>query len=148
MAKVHSLEKAIIHSLEKAMQERQARRGVNGGDQGAQPEPLAFAIEGSAPAWQPHAGEVVEFVWADPALVGSPQLVLGFLVSRVIPDSKDGRVNGWCIMDPTMQLSDPHGRPVQVPPLVPIVNAAYSRERKPLTWRFRGDANPSPLVAA
>lgn len=119
-----------VKSLEDALQKRKAKRE----------ESQAFSVEGESPVRLPHVGESVEFTWADPTLVGSPQLTLGFLVSLVIPNSKDGRINGWCLMDPTMQMADPHGRPVQVPPLVPVGNAAYSRERKPMTWRYHGDA--------
>lgn len=120
-----------VASLEKALKERKRGKEEGGAQQ--------FTVEGEAPARTPHPGETIEFCWADPTLVGSPQLVLGFLVSRVIPGAKDGRINGWAIMDPTMQMADPSGRPVQVPALIPVANAAYSRERKPMTWRFHGD---------
>jgi hypothetical protein len=122
-----------VKSLEDALQKRKAKR-----EEEAQAQ--SFSVEGEAPVRVPHVGEAVEFTWADPTLVGSPQLTLGFFVSLVIPSSKDGRINGWCLMDPTMQMADPHGRPVQVPPMIPVANAAYSRERKPMTWRFHGDA--------
>lgn len=120
-----------VKSLEKALKERSAKaEGITA---------QQFAVEGEAPIRLPRPGETVEFTWADPAMVGAPKLTLGLLVSLVLAGSKDGRVNGWVIMDPTMQMSDPQGRPVQVPPLVPVGNAAYSREPKPMTWRFHGD---------
>lgn len=121
-----------VKSIEDALQKRKAKREEAQGQ--------AFSVEGEAPVRMPHVGESVEFTWADPTLVGSPQLTLGFLVSLIIPNSKDGRINGWCLMDATMQMADAHGRPVQVPALIPVANTAYSRERKPMTWRFHGDA--------
>lgn len=119
-----------VKSLEKALKDRQAKQEA---------QAQQFAVEGEAPDRLPNPGETVEFCWADPTLVGSPQLALGFLVSRAIPGAADGRVNGWVLMDPTMQMADPSGRPVQVPALIPVANAAYSRTAKPMTWRFHGD---------
>lgn len=127
-----------VRSLEKALKDRQAKNGAsNGTPEGIQ----TFAVEGDAPSRLPHAGEVVEFCWADPNLIDGPKVSLGLLVSLANPQSKDGRVNGWVIMDPTMQMPHPQlvGQTVQVPPLVPVVNSAYSRERKPMTWRYHGD---------
>lgn len=129
-----------IKSIEKALQERKAKAAE------AQPQVQQFAVEGEAPVRMPRHGETVEFTWAEPMMVGAPQMHLGFLVSFVMPNTKDGRVNGWCVMDPTMQTSAPDGRPMQVPPLIPVVNAAYSKERKPMTWRFHADVDNAEIA--
>ncbi len=127
-----------VRSLEKALQERKAKiEGAEEDDGKAKVQ--QFSVEGEVPRRMPRHGETVEFTWAEPNLLGAPQMHLGFLVSYILPESKDGRINGWCIMDPTMQTADRQGRPVPVPPLIPVVNAAYSRERKPMTWRFHAD---------
>lgn len=104
-------------------------------------EAQQFAVEGEAPDHLPHVGQSVEFCWADPTMIGTPKLALGLLVSKVATDSEDGRLNGWVIMDPSMQMPDSQGRPVQVPPLIPVGNVPYSRERKPMTWRFHGEGD-------
>ncbi len=118
-----------IRSIEKALQDRRAR----GAQQGQR-----FAVEGEVAPMMPHPGQSVEFTWADPALLDSPRLVLGFIVSQASPLSAS-RVNGWVVMDPTMTMADQQGRPIQAPALVPVGNAAYCRDRKPMTWRFHGD---------
>lgn len=122
-----------VKSLEKALKDRQAKQ---------QEQAQQFAVEGEAPERMPNPGEAVAFCWADPTLVGSPQLTLGFIVSQAFAGTKDGRVNGWVVMDPAMQMADHSGRPVQVPALVPVGNAAYSRTAKPMTWRFHSDEQP------
>lgn len=125
-----------VRSLEKALSERKKANGTSETNGVSQ-----FTVEGEAPVRMPRHGETVEFTWADPMMVGAPQMNLGFIVSMANPASKDGRINGWVVMDPTMQVADQMGRPMQVPPLIPVANAAYSRERKPMTWRFHADAS-------
>lgn len=120
-----------VKSLEDALQKRKMKQ---------QEQAQQFSVEGEAPERLPYAGETVEFCWADPNLVDSPKMALGLLVSMVVPRSTDGRVNGWVVMDPTMQMPDPRtGLPMQVPALIPVLNAAYSRTAKPMTWRYHGD---------
>lgn len=99
-----------------------------------------YAVDGEKPPRLPRPGETVLITWADPNVIGSPKLTLGMLVSLLAPGNEvEGRVNGWVIMDPTMAMPDAHGRPVQVPALIPVGNVAYSRERKALTWCFPAD---------
>ena len=108
-----------------------------------------FAVDGEKPPRLPHPGECVEITWADPSLVGGPSYTLGLFVSMPTAGSEEGRVNGWALMDPGMQMPHPTlvGKSVQVPPLVPVGNVGYSKQPKPLTWRFRGDSvEVSPLV--
>ena len=126
-----------VKSLEDALQKRQEKRKAQ---EAQEAQVSQFSIEGEEPVRFPRAGETVEFTWADPAMIGAPALQLGFFVSQALKRSKDGRINGWVLMDPTMQMADAHGRPVQVPPLVPVANTAYSKERKPMTWRYFADA--------
>lgn len=125
-----------VKSIENALKERKAKAEAA---EVSKAQVTQFAIEGESPVRMPRHGETVEFTWAEPQMIGAPQMHLGFLVSYVVGNSKDGRVNGWVVMDPTMQTADHLGRPVQVPPLIPVANAAYSRERKPMTWRFHAD---------
>lgn len=132
-----------IRSLEKALKERQPK------EQGTPSQ--SFSVEGEAPSVLPRPGEVVEFTWADPNLVDSPKMTLGLLVSMVSPaneQTNDGRVNGWVVMDPTMQMPHPQlvGKTVPVPPLVPVLNAAYSRTPKPMTWRYRNDEAKTKIL--
>lgn len=122
-----------VKSLEEALKAKKAKQEAE------EAEIQQFTVQGEAPDRVPHVGQTVEFTWADPTLVGSPKLDLAMFVSKVLVDSQDGRLNGWVLMDPSMQLAGPNGRPVQVPPLVPVGNVPYSRERKPMSWRFHGD---------
>jgi len=99
-----------------------------------------YAVDGEKPSRLPRPGEVVVITWADPNVIGSPKLSLGLLVSLPTQGNEaEGRVNGWVVMDPTMSMPGPQGRPVQVPALIPVANVAYSKEPKPLTWRYPAD---------
>ena len=133
-----------IRSLEKALKEKQQAKNGEAG------QAQSFSVEGEAPPRLPRPGEIVEFCWADPNLVDSPKMTLGLLVSMVSPangQTNDGRVNGWVVMDPTMQMPHPQlvGKMVQVPALIPVLNAAYSKTPKPMTWRYHGDKGFSLL---
>lgn len=123
-----------IKSLEEALKAKKAAKEEE--QEAAQQQ---FAVQGEAPERVPHVGQTVEFTWADPTMIGSPKMDLALFVSKVAADSEDGRLNGWVLMDPSMQMADRSGRPVQVPPLIPVGNVPYSRDRKPMTWRFHGD---------
>ena len=121
-----------VKSLEDALKRKQAIKDEEGHVQ-------QFSVTGDAPDRMPHAGESVEFTFSDPTMIGSPKFDLGMFVSKAYPETEDGRVNGWVLMDPGMQIMGPNGRPVQVPPLVPVGNVPYCREHKPMTWRYHGD---------
>lgn len=129
-----------VKSIEKALQNRKAQRGE-------EPQVSTFTVEGERPPRLPRPGECVEILWGDPNIVGGPTYTLGLFVSMPTPGS-EGRVNGWVLMDPSMTMPHPKlvGQSVQVPPLVPVGNVGYSKERKPLTWRFHGDDRPSVLL--
>jgi hypothetical protein len=72
-------------------------------------------------------------------MIGTPKIQLAMFVSSVVANSPDGRLHGWILMDPSMTMPGPNGRPVQVPPLIPVGNVPYSRAHKAMTWRFHGD---------
>lgn len=139
-----------VRSLEQAMAERKLRQQQKPAG-GQEPAVEQFAVDGEKPPRLPLPGQSVLLCWADPNLVGGPQMELGFLVSTVNKKSVDGRVNGWTVMDPTMQAPGPGGRPMQMPALIPVLNVAYSPVSKPMTWRFHEDvmfdaAEPPPAA--
>lgn len=124
MAKLHELKKGIAKQQEQREEAQSSQ----------------YAVDGEKPSRLPRPGEVVMITWADPNVIGSPKLTLGLMVSLPTKGNEaEGRVNGWVVMDPTMAMPDAQGRPVQVPALIPVANVAYSRDPKPLTWRFPAD---------
>lgn len=106
------------------------------------------------PEQLPRPGDRVVFVYGDTNLVGSPKIEMLMFVTSA---SKNGLVNGYMMPDPAMGLQQhgPGGRPVPLPPLMPVAQAPYSpRVRGKLTWHWGipdnegrtipGDAKPDP----
>ena len=115
-----------------------------------------FETSGELPDRLPHPAESVELFYADTALVGAVGFPLGMIVACVVDNEqarRDCRVHGYYVMPPGSTGINPQtGQQMMLPALMPILNCPYSRERKPLTWRFHGDYedwladNPQPEV--
>lgn len=97
---------------------------------------VAVEVEGEAPEKAASVGEVVLLTWGNPMEIGSNTIEIPLVVTLVDPTS--GRVNGQMICDPTMQGMDPRsGRPVTMPPIVPVANVPYAATPRAMTWRHR-----------
>ena len=97
---------------------------------------VAVEVEGETPESAAEVGEIVLMTWGNPQLVGGETIEIPLIVTLVDPQS--GRVNGQMICDPTMQGMDPRtGRPVAMPPVVPVANVPYAATPRAMTWRHR-----------
>lgn len=106
----------------------------------AAPQQQAVAIEVDSkdvPVGLPKVGDFVFVAWGDPNLIGAPLLDLACLVTHA---QENGRINGHLFFDPTSTGMDPRtGREIAMPPMAPVANLPYSKTRRALTWRYRGD---------
>lgn len=93
---------------------------------------IAFEVEGEEPARQPYIGELVRLHWGDPNLVGAPVIPLTLIVTTV---GAGGRVNGQAFTDPAMSGVGQDGRPISLPPLIPMGNLPFAREPRAMTWQ-------------
>ena len=74
----------------------------------------------------------VVYMWGDPIVLGSPAVPMMAMVTSV--QLSTGLVNGWAFSDPSIRATDPAGRPVQFPPLLPIVGSSYNTKPVKLSW--------------
>jgi hypothetical protein len=97
---------------------------------------VAVEVEGETPEMAAKVGEIVLLTWGNPQLVGGETIEIPLIVTLV--DPKSGRLNGQMICDPTMQGMDPRtGRPIAMPPVVPVANVPYAATPRAMTWRHR-----------
>ena len=104
-------------------------------------EEVGVAVEvegGELPAKAAQVGEIVLLTWGNPMEIGGSTITIPMIVTLV--DEQSGRLNGQMICDPTMQGMDPRsGRPVAMPPIVPVANVPYAATPRAMTWRHRED---------
>ena len=74
----------------------------------------------------------VAYMWGDPMVLGSPSVPMIALVTSL--QNATGLVNGWAFSDPSIRATDPAGRPVQFPPVLPMVGSSYNKKPVKLSW--------------
>ena len=104
-----------------------------------QAEVQAFEVEGEVPAEVPTVGSIVQINWGDPSLVGADLICMPMIVTLI--DQKNGRINGQMVTDPTMTGMGQGGKVIPLPPLIPIGNVPYSKERRAMTWCWLGEVS-------
>lgn len=104
----------------------------------------AFEVEGETPNQNPVVGQIVQITWGDPTLIGGDTFKMPLIVTLV--NDKSGRINGQMVTDPTMTGMGPGGKPVPLPPLIPIGNIPYNESRRPMTWCWV-ESNSEPVEA-
>jgi hypothetical protein len=93
-----------------------------------------------APNKKPYLGAQIVFMYGNPMAIGSPTVPMAAVITSF--GSTDGRiVNGRAFTDPGVSGTTPAGEPIQVPPLIPMIEARYSTSGAKLTWHWRGDVN-------
>lgn len=136
----------LQQALERSQEAKQAKSAVpatkptraGGGTQ-------VYPVDGEVPTRWATTGDVVIVCWGDPSLVGGELIDLPAIVTR---GESNGRMNAQCVVDPGAVGAGADGRPAAMPPLLPIANCPYSKERRALTWRWREDcvAPPAPML--
>lgn len=117
----------VTELLKKKAEKRAEREEVDG---------VAVEVEGETPETAATVGEVVLLTWGNPMEIGGNTIEIPLIVTLV--DAATGRLNGQMICDPTMQGMDPRsGRPVAMPPVVPVANVPYAAAPRAMTWRHR-----------
>lgn len=91
-------------------------------------------LQASKPEVMPTVGSIILFYYGDPVLINSPVVELPAVVTGV---DEWGRINGWAWVDPGATAVGPDGRPVRVPPMIPLGQVAYSDSGQKLTWRWQ-----------
>ena len=84
----------------------------------------------------PSRGEMVIFTYGDPNIVGSGTVEMVTLVTAC---TDEGLVTGSAFTQMGMTAAGPGGRPVPLPPLIPVGNVPYSSESKKLSWKYDGE---------
>tara|TARA_R110002110_G_scaffold77412_2_gene203560 strand:+ start:957 stop:1355 length:399 start_codon:yes stop_codon:yes gene_type:complete len=74
----------------------------------------------------------VVYMWGDPMTLGSPAVPMMTMVTSIAPGQ--GLVNGWAFSDPSIRASDPQGRPLQFPPVLPVVGSRYNKKPTKMSW--------------
>ena len=90
-------------------------------------------LEANKPEIIPPVGSIVRFYYGDPMLLNAPVVELPAVVTSC---DKWGRINGWGWVDPGMTAMGPDGKPVRVPPMIPIGQSSYHPDGEKLTWRW------------
>ena len=80
----------------------------------------------------PDITDWVIYWWGDPTVQASPSIPIQMKVTSGIPQT--GQISGIAFFDPGTQLVDAEGKPLQVPPLMPVPMVPYSPEGRKLTW--------------
>ena len=92
-------------------------------------------LQANKPEIMPMVGSLIRFYYGDPVLLNSPVVELPAVVTTV---DEWGRINGWAWVDPGATAVGPDGRPVRVPPMIPLGQVPYSNDGEKLTWRWAG----------
>ncbi len=85
------------------------------------------------PAELPARGSTVIFVYGNPQAIGAPLVDMVTIVTRT---TDQGLITGWAFTELGMTAAGPDGRPVALPPMIPVGNLPYSSKPKPLTWHY------------
>lgn len=125
----------VTDILKKKREQKEAAQAAQAA-QAAEDAVVSVEVEGDLPERAAQIGDVVLLTWGDPQLVGGPTFDVALIVT--LTDPKTGRVNGQMVSDPTMQGMDQRGRPIALPPMVPMANVPYASTPRALTWRHKG----------
>lgn len=97
-----------------------------------------------APSKIPFMGAQVIFMYGNPHAIASPTVPMSAIVTSM--GSLDGRiVHGRAFTDPGVSGTTPEGKPIEVPPVIPMIGAKYSTSGAKLTWHWRGEVKLSSL---